>query len=110
MNTKFKRPKFTTEFKQGAVKIVTKQGHTRQSAAASLGVSLSTITRWVQAESSTQARPRTKQEGLNLSERNELEILRKENAKLLMEKEILKKAAVISRGQCNIRFNHNSWC
>ncbi|MGC3833792.1 transposase [Moritella viscosa] len=94
MNTKFKRPKFTTEFKQGAVKLVTEQGYTRQAAAASLGVSLSAITRWVQAENGTQARPGTKQEGLNLSERNELEILRKENAKLLMEKEILKKAAV----------------
>ena len=70
MNTKFKRPKFTTEFKQGAVKRVTEQGYTRQ------------------------ARPGTKQESLNLSERNELEMLRKENAKLLMEKEILKKAAV----------------
>jgi transposase len=94
MNTKFKRPKFTTEFKQGAVKLVTEQGYTRQAAATSLGVSLSAITRWVQAESGTQARPGTKQESLNLSERNELEMLRKENAKLLMEKEILKKAAV----------------
>jgi len=94
MNTKFKRPKFTTEFKQGAVKLVTEQGYTRQAAAESLGVSLSAITRWVRTENGTQARPGTKQEGLNLSERNELEMLRKENAKLLMEKEILKKAAV----------------
>jgi len=94
MNTKFKRPKFTTEFKQGAVKLVTEQGYTRQAAADSLGISLSAITRWVKAESGSQARPGTKQESLNLSERNELDMLRKENAKLLMEKEILKKAAV----------------
>ncbi len=38
MNTKFKRPKFTTEFKQGAVKLVTEQGYTRQGAADSLGI------------------------------------------------------------------------
>lgn len=94
MNTKFKRPKFTTEFKLGAVKLVIEQGYTRQAAADSLGVSLSAMTRWVKAQSGIQAKPGTKQEGLNLSERNELEMLRKQNAKLLMEKEILKKAAV----------------
>ncbi len=57
MNTKFKRPKFTTEFKQGAVKRVTEQGYTRQAAADSLGISLRAITRWVKAESGSQARP-----------------------------------------------------
>ena len=57
MNTKFKHPKFTTEFKQGAVKLVTEQGYTRQAAADSLGISLRAITRWVKAESGSQARP-----------------------------------------------------
>jgi len=41
-----------------------------------------------------QARLGSKQENLNLSERNELDMLRKENAKLLMEKEMIKKAAI----------------
>jgi len=39
MNTKFKRPKFTTEFKQGAVKLVTEQGYTRQAADSFIDIS-----------------------------------------------------------------------
>ncbi|WP_041766251.1 hypothetical protein [Psychromonas ingrahamii] len=52
------------------------------------------ITRWVRTETQTDSRPGSKQSTLNISERAELEILRKENNRLKMERDILKKAAV----------------
>lgn len=94
MNKKTTRPIFTVEFKQSAVKLVTEQGYTRQEAANNLGVSLSAITRWVRAETQADSKPGSKQSTLNITERAELEELRKENNQLKMEREILKKAAV----------------
>lgn len=94
MNKKITRPVFTVEFKQSAVKLVTEQGYTRQEAANNLGVSLSAITRWVRAETQTESKPGSKQSTLNISERAELDKLRKENNRLKMERDILKKAAV----------------
>ncbi|NOU42538.1 MAG: transposase [Methyloglobulus sp.] len=51
MNNQIKRPnpKFTLEFKQDAVKLVTEQGQTHQQAADSLGISLGAIGRWPRA-------------------------------------------------------------
>jgi transposase-like protein len=45
MNNQIKRPnpKFTLEFKQDAVKLVTEKGYTHQQAADSLGISLSAM-------------------------------------------------------------------
>lgn len=55
MNNQTKRPnpKFTLEFKQDAVKLVTEKGYTHQQAADSLGISLSAIGRWSRAERGT---------------------------------------------------------
>ncbi len=92
--TKYKRPKFTLDFKRDAAKLVIEKGYTHQQAADSLGVSLSAIGRWVRAERGTEAQPNSKQAQLNLSEQDELNQLRKENEALRMEREILKKAAV----------------
>ena len=94
MNKKKVRPIFTVEFKQSAVKLITEQGYTRQEAANNLGVSLSAITRWVRAETQVDSKAGSKQSTLNISERAELGILRKENNRLKMERDILKKAAV----------------
>lgn len=94
MNKKTTHPIFTVEFKQSAVKLVTEQGYSRQEAANNLGVSLSAITRWVRAETHTDSKPGSKQSTLNISERAELEALRKENNRLKMERDILKKATV----------------
>ena len=94
MNKKTIRPIFTVEFKQSAVKLVTEKGYTRQEAANNLGVSLSAITRWVRLETQADSKPGSKQSTLNISERTELEILRKENNRLKIERDILKKAAV----------------
>jgi len=94
MNKKTTRPIFTVEFKQSAVKLVTEQGYSRQEAANNLGVSLSAITRWVRSETQKDSKPGSKQSTLNISERAELEALRKENNRLKMERDILKKATV----------------
>ena len=94
MNKKNTRRTFTLEYKQDAVKLVTEQGYSRQKAADSLGISLSAITTWVRQESPIGDSKEAKSVTLNLSERSELERLRKENQRLLMERDILKKAAV----------------
>ena len=94
MDKKNTRRTFTLEYKQDAVKLVTEQGYSRQKAADSLGISLSAITTWVRQESPIGDSKEAKSITLNLSERSELERLRKENQRLLMERDILKKAAV----------------
>ncbi len=94
MNKKNTRRTFTLEYKQDAVKLVTEQGYSRQKAADSLGISLSAIITWVRQKSPIGDSKEAKSVTLNLSERSELERLRKENQRLLMERDILKKAAV----------------
>ena len=94
MNKKNTRRTLTLEYKQDAVKLVTEQGYSRQKSADSLGISLSAITTWVRQESPIGDSKEAKSVTLNLSERSELERLRKDNQRLLMERDILKKAAV----------------
>jgi transposase len=81
--------KFTREFKVSAVKLVNEQGYSAAEAAKSLGVDAKSIRGWVDKFAS--------QDGLEPSGDGalaaELRRLRKENARLLTEREILKKAA-----------------
>jgi transposase len=67
--------------------------YTHQQAAASLGVSLSALRRWVRAERGGGDGPVGQKTALNLADQQELARLRKENERLRMEREILKKAA-----------------
>ena len=89
-----RRPEYTLEFKQDAVKLVSEKGYTHQQAADSLGISLSAIGRWSRAERGPANTSPTKTLTLNLADHDELLRLRKENERLRMEREILKKAAV----------------
>ena len=82
------RRKFTREFKLSAVKLVNEQGYSPAEAAKSLGVDPNSVRSWVQRLGS-QAGPVSGEGALKA----ELRRLRKENAQLLMEREILKKAA-----------------
>ncbi len=91
---KQRRPKFSLEFKQDAVKLVIHQGYTHQQATDSLGVSLSAMGRCVRAERGPAIETKVKNSQLNLSGQTELIRLRKDNEELRMEREILKKAAV----------------
>ena len=83
------RRKFTHEFKVSAVKLVNEQGYTIPQAATSLGVDPNCVRYWVSKLSSDVGLKPTGDGALTL----EVQRLRKENARLLMEREILKKAA-----------------
>jgi transposase len=96
MNNQPKRsnPKFTLEFKQDAVKLITEKGYTYQQVAGSLGISLSARGRWSRAGRGPVRPSATKTATLNLADQAELLRLRKEIGQLRLEREIIKKAAV----------------
>jgi transposase len=82
--------KYTREFKISAVSLVNAQGYTIPEAAKSLGIDPSNLRGWL-SKFSSQAGLAPSGEGAVAAE---LARLRKENARLLMERDILKKAAV----------------
>lgn len=90
-----KKSYFSLEFKQDAAQLVLSKGYSIQEAGTSLGVSMSALRRWVKHErgGSTKEAIVAGSAPLNLSEHEELLQLRKENARLKMEREILKKAS-----------------
>ena len=83
------RRRFTREFKISAVKLVNEQGYSPAEAGKSLGVDSNSVRSWLEKFSVEEGVAPTG-EG---SRKAEVRRLRKENAKLLMEREILKKAA-----------------
>jgi transposase len=83
------RRKFTREIKVSAVKLVNEQGYSIPEAAKSLGIDAANVRGWVE-KFSAEAGLAPSGEGALAAE---LRRLRKENARLLMEREILKKAA-----------------
>jgi transposase len=83
------RRKFTREFKLSAVQLVNEQGYSVVDAAKSLGVDPNCVRGWV-AKFSTEPGMAPSGEGALAAE---LRRLRKENARLMMERDILKKAA-----------------
>ena len=85
------RKRYTREFKRSAVKLVNEQGYSIPDAARSLGVDAANVRGWVEKLSSSEDGGVVPSgEG---ALKAELRRLRKENARLLMEREILKKAA-----------------
>jgi len=83
------RRKFSDEFKEEAVKLVTDQGYKISEAARNLGIHDTQLRRWVKANTSEE-----KSSTASMSQlQNELKQLRREIERLRMEREILKKAA-----------------
>jgi transposase len=83
------RRNFDREFREGAVRIVRETGKPIAQVARELGLHQGTLGRWVKLD--RQAR---EGEGpLSESERDELHRLRKENAELAMERDVLKRCA-----------------
>lgn len=78
--------KFDKEFRDHAVEMVRSSGRARCQVAKDLGVSDTTLAKWMAKETSSDDNDR-----LELSERTELEQLRKEKRTWAMEREILKK-------------------
>ena len=82
------RRSFTEEFKRDAVALVLDEGRKIVDVASSLGVGEGTLGNWVR-----QARvDRGERSGVTTSERTELSELRRENARLRMERDLLKRA------------------
>ena len=92
MNEKRKRPKYTKEFREDAVKLVTEQGYSSNEAGRRLGISQSNISRWVREYRKDQEDMANG--GVTRKElEDKIRRLEKENRRLEMEREILKKAA-----------------
>ncbi len=85
------RQDYTEEFKKEAVRLVVEEGYTQKEAGTNLGISPKNITRWKKVY--TLGKGKGERVQLSRSEREELEQLRKENRRLKMERDILKKAA-----------------
>ena len=91
METKI-RKKYSPEFKQDAVKLVTEQGYRVSEASRNLGVEVSVLRRWIK-ELENDKSAAFRGNGRMTPEQEEIRRLREENKRLLMEREILKKAA-----------------
>jgi transposase len=87
-----KRKIYSKQFKIDAVKLITEQGYKVTEAARSLGIHDGVLRRWKTQLESDQTHP-FPGNGKMSPEKEELIKLRKENKRLKMEKEILKKAA-----------------
>jgi len=81
------RRRFSDEFKEEAVKLITEQGYKVSEASRNLDINASMLRRW-QRELSPES-----DGSIDADEKVELQRLRKENKTLRMEREILKKAA-----------------
>ena len=88
---KRKRRNYTQEFKDEAVKLIIQQGYSYAEAGRNLGVNPNLLSKWkrgIEGSSSNDLLP-----GNAVAIQSELKRLRKENKRLRMEREILKKAA-----------------
>ena len=83
-----KRRNFSASYKKEAVKLVKERGRSAGKAAKELGISESALRRWIDTEdveTGTKA-------GLTVAEKAEIRELKRENATLRMERDILRKA------------------
>jgi len=83
--------KYSAEFKHDAVVLVRTNKESLRKAAANLGMGAETLRRWVLQDRIDRGEGQPGE--LTTAERQELTRLRRENRQLLMEREILKKAA-----------------
>ena len=88
MSKKRQYKSYSAEFKEEAIALVTEQGYSVPEAAASLGIRTNQLYGWKKKQEESKADDR-----LTPDEKAELLQLRKENKRLRMEKEILKKAS-----------------
>jgi transposase len=84
--------KYPVEFRREAVELVRSSGRSRVEVARSLGISDNTLANWINADRERRERD-ADPESLSESERAELRRLRRENAQLQIDMEILRKAA-----------------
>ena len=100
MNEKRNHAKYTKEFKQDAIKLVIDHGYSTNETGRRLGINQSNVSRWVreyrrdEKELAEGGVPRKELEA-------EIRRLKKENQRLEMEREILKKAAAFFAKESN---------
>jgi len=85
------RRKFDEDFKQGAVRLVRETGKPIAQVARDLGINEGTLSNWI-------ARDRQSRAGdgaLTEDERTELIRLRRENAELVMERDVLRRSTAL---------------
>ena len=87
-----KRKHYSKQFKIDAVKLVTEQGYKVSEAARNLGIHHTSLRNW-KKQLETDGNQSFPGKGHMTSDKEELYRLRKENKRLRMEREILKKAA-----------------
>jgi transposase len=86
-----KRKRLSKQFKVDAVKLVIEEGYKVSEAARNLGIHHSSLRRWIK-ELKSEGEQAFPGKGHMTPEKEELYRLRKENKRLRMEREILKKA------------------
>ena len=85
------RKKFDQEFREGAIRIVRETGKPIAQVARELGLNAGTLGNWVNQD----RRAREADGALSETEREELARLRRENAELAMERDVLKHSAAL---------------
>ena len=85
------RRKFDRDFREGAVRLVVETGKPIAQVARDLGINEGTLGNWVNAD----RRRRAGDGALSEDERAELARLRKENAELTMERDVLKRSVAL---------------
>ncbi len=79
---------YTLELKKEAIKLVTEQGYSKTEAETNLGIGRGNIARWIKESQNDHGKTTDFSD-----ESQEIKRLRKENQRLKLEREILKKAA-----------------
>ena len=87
-----KRRRFDAEFKREAIKLARSPGYSQARAAASLGISVAAIQKWLRAEKQ-EGEDAFRGNGNRTAEAERIHELEKEVRELRMERDILKKAA-----------------
>ena len=81
---------YPKEFREGALELVRQGDRSVAQIARDLGIAQSGLRRWVEQDQRNRGE---RSDGVTSAEREELKALRRENARLKQEKEILRKAA-----------------
>ncbi len=110
--TKKQTQAYTEEFRKEAVRRAEQKGNTAASVGRELGISAQQIYNWRRQFTRLSDKQFNSLHGVDYSKKETEEVrqLKRKLHDLEEENEFLKKATVISSGQCNMTFNHSSRC